>query len=485
MKRARIPFALVLLGTGLLVASEASGLPQISVPADCSNDTWSATSSVNTPDARLLHTVVWTGREMIVWGGFNFSPPYRLNTGARYNLVTDSWVATSIVSAPVGRDFHTAVWTGSEMIVWGGEDSSRCSNTGGRYNPSTDSWVAITATNAPDCRARHTAVWTGTEMIIWGGYGCGGNCQLNSGGRYNTATDSWTAITTTNAPSARAGHTAVWTGSEMIVWGGTDGTTNYPHSGGRYSPGTDSWMPTNLANVPTSRYSHTAVWTGSEMIIWGGVDESFNDTNTGGRYDPGTDSWIATNADSAPSPRDSHSAVWTGREMIVWGGYSPTADFNTGGRYDPGTDSWTAPTTANAPFARGNHTAVWTGNEMLVWGGLSGDIGVLDNGGRYCAQPSTPIVQSAVSRKMHGSAVSFDINLPLSGTPGIECRRGGSTGDYTIVVTFLANVSVNGSPQAAVTSGIGTIGSSGVADGGTVTIADNIVTIPLTNVTNA
>ncbi len=73
----------------------------------------------------------------------------------------------------------------------------------------------------------------------------------------------------------------------------------------------------------------------------------------------------------------------------------------------------------------------------------------------------------------------------LSGTPGIECRGGGATNDYTIVVTFLANVSVNGNPQAAVTSGIGTIGSGGVSNRGTVIVSDNIVTIPLTNVANA
>jgi hypothetical protein len=172
--------------------------------------------------------------------------------------------------------------------------------------------------------------------------------------------------------------------------------------------------------------------------------------------------------------------------MIIWGGTSPTADFNTGKRYNPGPDSWTAMTTTNAPFARADHTAVWTGNEMIVWGGISYDTGTLLNtGGRYCAQPSTPIVQSAVSRKTHGNASNFDVNLPLSGAPGIECRSGGATSDYTIVVTFLANVSVNGNPQAAVTSGTGTIGSGGVSNGGTVITGGNVVTIPLTNVANA
>ena len=43
---------------------------------------------------------------------------------------------------------HTAVWTGTEMIVWGGGTNTTSLNTGGRYNPSTDSWTATTTTNA-------------------------------------------------------------------------------------------------------------------------------------------------------------------------------------------------------------------------------------------------------------------------------------------------------------------------------------------------
>jgi N-acetylneuraminic acid mutarotase len=102
------------------------------------------------------------------------------------------------------------------MIVWGGLGPPNFLNTGGRYNPNTDTWTATSTTGAPTVRYIHTAVWTGTEMIIWGG---GGNLIVNTGGRYNPATDGWTATSTTNAPTGRDSHTAVWTGSEMIVWG--------------------------------------------------------------------------------------------------------------------------------------------------------------------------------------------------------------------------------------------------------------------------
>ena len=99
-------------------------------------------------------------------------------------------------------------------------------------------------------------------------------------------------------------------------------------------------------------------------------------------------------------------------------------------------------------------------------------------------QPPGTIPQSAVSRKMHGGAGTFDVDLPLSGAPGIECRAGGATNDYTIVVTFGNTVTVTGSPQAQVTSGVGCVGTGGVCTGN-VSISGNTVTIPLTNVANA
>jgi hypothetical protein len=86
---------------------------------------------------------------------------------------------------------------------------------------------------------------------------------------------------------ARSGHTAVWTGNEMIVWGGHgdfDLLTYYFNTGARYDPSTNSWTATSIVNAPEGRYHHTAVWTGNEMIVWGGILYSNSSTNTGGRY---------------------------------------------------------------------------------------------------------------------------------------------------------------------------------------------------------
>ena len=297
--------------------------------------------------------------------------------------IDDTWTATSTANAPTNRAYHKAVWTGTEMIIWGGYNSGSDFNTGGRYNPSTNSWTVTSTTNAPAARSNHTAVWTGSEMIIWGG------SFFDTGGRYNPATDSWTVTSTTNAPEGRYVHTAVWTGTEMIVWGGY--LFSELSTGGRYNPTTDSWTATSTTNAAAARTSHTAVWTGSEMIVWGGYGDDDNELNTGGRYNPSVDSWTATSITNAPAARDYHPAVWTGSEMIIWGGHSNNiGEFDTGGRYNPSTDSWTATNIGNAPSARDSHTAVWSGNEMLVWGGYNGNGSYLNTGARYCAQSGSP-----------------------------------------------------------------------------------------------
>jgi N-acetylneuraminic acid mutarotase len=354
-------------------------LPVLSnAPPGCTDNFWTATSNANAPADRFNHTAVWTGTEMIVWGGTR-DGLFNLNTGGRYRPSTDTWTDTSNAGAPFGRSGHTAVWTGTEMIIWGGN----ADNTGGRYNPVTDSWTTTSTANAPAGRNSHTAVWTGSQMIVWGGVNFIG-LTFNTGGKYNPSTNTWTPTSTANAPATRTGHTAVWTGSEMIIWGGWNGLSSLFNSGGKYNPVTNSWTDTSLSNSPSGRYGHTAVWTGSEMIIWGGGYSGY--FNTGAQYDPRADTWMGTSTTNAPSARTGHTAVWSGGNMFVWGGLGASGVTNTGGKYNPDTNSWTGTSRAHAPSVRSSHVAVWTDSQMIVWGGVNNVGNALGNGGTYCGQ---------------------------------------------------------------------------------------------------
>lgn len=340
---------------------------------DLASDSWTPTNAVQPASGRDLQSAIWTGTEMIVWGGEDATVVGGTNTGARYNLALDTWNPTSLVNVPSGRIFHTAIWTGTEMIIWGGQSGNVPFKNGGRYNPVTDVWTKTNLTGAPAARGTHTAVWTGTEMIVWGGSGL--TLWLNSGGRYNPSTDKWTAVTTTGAPSGRELQAAVWTGTEMIIWGG--GTSTFDtNTGARYNPASNTWKSLSTTNAPSARDWTAYTWTGSKMLIWGG--QTYNGTYTyhqdGGLYDPATDKWTPTSLNGAPAGRGWFGYVWTGSDLIVWSGCVTQGTFCTGatlsgGRYNPTTDLWIPISTATAPAARLQFAAVWTGSQMIAWGG--------------------------------------------------------------------------------------------------------------------
>jgi hypothetical protein len=133
------------------------------------------------------------------------------------------------------------------MVVWGGESGNFVNqrSTGGIYDPTTDRWTATSGLDAPLPRAGHSAVWTGTEMIIWGGRkGSGSADAFNSGARFDPVLNAWTPIARSSAPKPTSGHTAVWTGNRMLVWGTT-------RIGGRYDASTNSWTPISLGSTAT------------------------------------------------------------------------------------------------------------------------------------------------------------------------------------------------------------------------------------------
>ncbi len=324
---------------------------------------WEPHTVAGPPKGRSGHTAVWTGTKMIVWGGVNTN---YLNDGALYDPAANTWTALPSVPWLEPRQYHTAVWTGSQMIIWGGYDNGTYLNDGGRYDPKANVWSSVTTAGAPVLRDAQVAVWTGSEMIIWGGYNANGSHNLGDGARYNPVTDSWTPMSANNAPSPRYFHTAVWTGSEMIVWGGSNGS--YLGDGARYNPSNDTWTRISNVNAPVARYLHVAVWSGSEMIIWGGYGTNTY-LNDGARYNPTTDSWTRMSTNNPPVGRYGHTGVWSGAELLVWGGY----DFGylqDGGHYDPVADVWQTMTGVSGPSARDYHSAVWTGSQMIIFGGI-------------------------------------------------------------------------------------------------------------------
>jgi hypothetical protein len=178
--------------------------------------------------------------------------------------------------APIaGRSQSVVVWTGTEMIVWGGSTYDRATDTvpsfddGAAFDLATGVWRVIAPAPLRP-RFAATAVWTGTEMIVWGGF-VDEDVRTHDGAAYNPTSDSWRMLPATPF-SMGSGNTLtpmVWTGDEAIVT--TEAAT------AAYDPVTDSWR----------RLDHIVgfakpIWTG-DAIVW--VSDNLT------RWDPETDTW--------------------------------------------------------------------------------------------------------------------------------------------------------------------------------------------------
>ncbi len=357
-------------------------------------DPWEPTALEDAPSPRSRHVAVWTGTEMIIWGGStNASGTGAMNTGAIYNPATSSWRDVSIVNAPAARSDATAVWSGSVMMVWGGRGKDNMPLAdGGALDPATNTWTVIPAKDL-SARYLHSAVWTDNEMIIWGGRDEAGN-HLSSGSRYDPNQNMWFATSIVESPSGRDRHTAVWdeANKQMLVWGGFgDGpnTNNIPIPGdgivgGRvYRVGDNTWGKIENVGEPASRYEHTAIFDGTRMVVYGGFD-SVNDLYFNDGFSLASNSWSPFSG-NGPGSRHLHTATWLedSKVMVVWGGIGPSNQYkNTGGVFDPATNKWDG-TTPTALEGRAEHSAVSTGKSMIVWGGRDQNGTRLNTGGIY------------------------------------------------------------------------------------------------------
>lgn len=362
----------------LAVASAVLLLSRLGTPTTLAGGTegaWSPTSENGALQGRYLANAVWSGTEMLVFGGFYCSSVYGCADGELYNPATDTW--TPIPSLPYPHPEAESVWAGTELMIWGGQGHlANFFGDGEAYSPASDAWHPVSAKGEPSGRDQGSIVWTGNEVLIWGGAGDSDVCAseiCGDGGRYDPAADTWKPMSGAGAPSPRSNQGTVWTGTEMVVWGGRC-SSGLCAGGGAYNPASDTWRPINQKGAPPAAYEQAAVWTGTEMLVWGGRCQA-DPCSGGGAYNPTSDTWRPISALGAPSARTDATAVWTGSEMLVWGGQGPQvtaqypAVFGDGAAYNPATDAWRPLPVDGAPSPRHEHVAVWTGTEMLIWGG--------------------------------------------------------------------------------------------------------------------
>jgi len=345
--------------------------------------------------ARALASSVWTGKQMIVWGGYTAAFGITTkNDGASLDVASTTWTMLKTAPSPMsgGRYRHTATWDGTNrMYVWGGiEGAMTAKDTGAYYDVTKGDWTPLTTTGAPSARGGHGAVWSTTtkELIVWGGCtsppgSFTGSCSsaASDGFAYDPATDRWTALPP--APPGFAGrwlHSMEWTGTEVVIWGGQGSGFGVLKDGARYDPISRVWTTFGTPTI-SGRAEHASMWSGKELLVWGGTDPgSFTGTalDDGARYLPaGGWSLMELPGSELSSSKRFAPVAWYGSgKMWIWSGFTGSGGKGgsavTGGAsYDPTLAKWNAMSSASEPTARGRSAVVWTGREAVIFGGAS------------------------------------------------------------------------------------------------------------------
>jgi len=383
---------------------------------------WTPCKTINAFDfSHGTVAAVWTGTYAVYYGGDQTK-----TEGKRYNPANDSWLSVQSNAGTELRTDFSWVWTGTELVIWGGETSAGDVGTGARYTPATNSWYTMSNTNAPSPRRNAKMFWTGTEIIIYGGE-TGFNTILNTGAKYNPANDTWTAISMANAPQTRDGYSAIMAGNKMVIWGGkASNASTYYNTGYIYNPATNTWSQMSISNPPAERKNAFIAWTGTEILIFGGTSPAYNFQcqcyldqieYSGGKYNLSNNSWTTMATDYGPifqsgsfykaayandawvffdkggSCYKPSTNTWskipigptmtgnTGPAIVtpidnyfmIWGSFQSqgviSKYYQEGSIYNPATNTWAKEVSKYGPPATSLTIPLYTGTELIVYGG--------------------------------------------------------------------------------------------------------------------
>lgn len=291
---------------------------------------------------RSTMAAVWTGSHMLLWGGDGADGPF--DDGAAYDPRADQWAL--LPDAPLSpRNAPAAVWTGDQMLLWGGSSAGADQRDGAAYNPTTGRWQSLP--DAPFASAgRPVGVWTGKEMIVLAGF------NSRDAAAYNPATNRWRRLPDLPGQLQAPNPVAVWKDKHVVTVVQPARTSlDFTQRIVTIAPGELEWQ--NLRDVADGQ---VVLGTTNEELIAASSTEAVG-------LREGT--WRGIAAAPPGVTVGDTPAVSTGTQVIIWDGASASV-------VNPSADTWTA--IASGDEARRTQAAVvWADGVLLAWGGFPND----------------------------------------------------------------------------------------------------------------
>ena len=254
------------------------------------------------------------------------------------------------------------------ILGWRGGDAEELVS----YDPDADAWNELTIDPLPaGVTLFGDGVWTGSEIL------------LTSGIALDPRTGAW-RILPASPLADRWAATTIWTGHELVVWGGCD--LSIPHcddhrqgpftDGAIYEPSSDSWRKMAPSPLPPGTRP-SAAWTGTEVIYYAGLLKPGAEDAAGSpiaaSYDPARDRWTPL-PDPPFAPRQYLGMAWSRESglLFAWGGSDgPNLGdaLGDGAAFDPSTMNWLTLPDAPRGTARDRHVVAAVDNLFFVDGG--------------------------------------------------------------------------------------------------------------------
>lgn len=330
------------------------------------SEPWREIELSGAPSGRLKASVHWTGSKLLVWGGELSNNGTKIGTGGLLDPAAQTWKSISTVNAPAARTGHAGFWTGTSFLVWGGVGAAEIFTDGAALDPASNLWTPLPdVPGGFESRIDFASAWTGTHLVIWGGRTFGG--LISEGWALDPAAETWTQLPAYPGDPAYLA-SAVWVDGKFVVWGGqtTSGSSN---AGYYFTPNPDwssgSWTAMSASPL-TGRSGMVVVVSGAKAIYWGGRSGS-SVYDDGAVWNSSDNTWT-TIADVGSNLGAAYDAAfaWTGSEALIWGGRSSAGVSGSGAFYNPTSDRW-RPAQGNGPAGRHGAAASFSSADQTIW----------------------------------------------------------------------------------------------------------------------
>jgi hypothetical protein len=349
-------------------------------------------------------------------GGEDAATPTPVPTAVPWAAYGEGW--TALPEPPEVRVGTSVVWTGRELLVWSGvpDGSEDPSLDGFAFDPVAGTWRTMSAAPAglEALGVTPRPVWTGTEVLFYPG-----------GLAFDPTADAWRELPPPPHDPSYRQTGVVWTGSEMVVFGGGEVDSETARQGAAYDPDADRWR--RIADAPFGLNLLSAAWSGDEVIVFGSLLNDRNvaetETSVGAAYDPRSDTWREL-PPSALSPQAT-SAVFVGDRLIAWD-YEVRAQ-----EYDPTTDRWSQPIEMPMEFSECYPDSVVAGDVVFAW---------------FCGQASTLDVDQGEWERVRGGVLEPTIQANEREYPLFRFASLAAAGGVVVIVAEGITVDEHGVP---------------------------------------